>query len=87
MRPASDVGQGGKLGRVAVLPGQRGRGIGLAMMGALHSLAPVHGLAGLWCHAQRSAVPFYEKLGYRREGEEFIEAGIPHQLLRHRPGG
>lgn len=77
-----DVAGGGKVGRVAVLAEERGQGIGLALMRALHSLAPAQGLTELWCHAQRSAVPFYEGLGYRAEGAEFAEAGIPHRLMR-----
>ena len=79
-----DVEYGGKVGRVAVLPAQRGSGVGGHMMGALHALARTRGLRELWCHAQLSAVPFYERLGYRREGEEFLEAGIAHLVLRHR---
>lgn len=79
-----DVVQGGKLGRVAVLPEHRGHGVGKAMMRALHAIAPAHGLQELWCHAQLSAVPFYERLGYRREGKEFLEAGIGHLVLRCR---
>jgi predicted GNAT family N-acyltransferase len=79
-----DIVQGGKLGRVAVLPEHRGHGVGKAMMLALHAIAPTHGLQELWCHAQLSAVPFYERLGYRREGKEFLEAGIEHLVLRCR---
>ncbi len=71
----------GKVGRVAVLAGWRGRGVGAAVMRQLHRLARGHGLTHVWCHAQRSAVPFYERLGYRAEGGEFEEAGIPHRAM------
>ena len=54
------------------------------MMHALHTLASAQGLQELWCHAQLSAVPFYERLGYHREGGEFLEAGIAHLVLRRR---
>jgi len=27
-------------------------------------------------------VAFYERLGYRAEGPEFLEAGIPHRAMR-----
>jgi predicted GNAT family N-acyltransferase len=79
-----DVLRRGKLGRVAVLRAQRGKGVGRAMTLALHAIARAHGLPELWCHAQLSAVPFYERLGYRREGGEFVEAAIAHLLLRRR---
>ena len=29
-------------------------------------------------HAQSSAVGFYEKFGFCKQGDEFMEAGIPH---------
>jgi predicted GNAT family N-acyltransferase len=29
-------------------------------------------------HARKDVVSFYEKLGYRIVGEEYIEASIPH---------
>jgi predicted GNAT family N-acyltransferase len=77
-----DVAQDGKIGRVAVLRDWRGRGVGRAIMRQLHRFARGDGLAQVWCHAQRSAVPFYERLGYRPEGDEFEEAGIPHRRLR-----
>ncbi len=32
--------------------------------------------------AQTSAVPFYLRAGYRSQGPEFQEAGIPHQEMR-----
>jgi predicted GNAT family N-acyltransferase len=82
-----DIAQHGKLGRVAVLRALRGQGLGQSMMRALQAIAPMHGLQELWCHAQLSAVPFYERLGYRREGEEFLEAGIAHVVLRRRLDG
>jgi predicted GNAT family N-acyltransferase len=69
----------GKIGRVAVLASQRGRGIGTAVMGALHDIARAGGLDKVWCNAQVSAMPFYRRLGYRVTGQEpFEEAGIEH---------
>lgn len=32
----------------------------------------------IWLHARETAVPFYERLGYKREGEAFEEVGLPH---------
>jgi predicted GNAT family N-acyltransferase len=33
-------------------------------------------------HARKSALGFYEKLGYTPEGDEFEEVTIPHYLMR-----
>ncbi|HEX6995461.1 MAG TPA: GNAT family N-acetyltransferase [Gammaproteobacteria bacterium] len=73
-----DVAKRGKVGRVAVLAAARGTGVGRALMTHLHEIARRHGLADVWCHAQVAAAPFYERLGYRRVGAVFEEAGIDH---------
>lgn len=73
-----DLDQGGKIGRVAVLASNRGQGIGAAVMARLHDIGKRNDLNKVWCHAQVSAVPFYEGLGYRIIGDTFDEAGIEH---------
>ncbi len=73
-----DLEHGGKIGRLAVLAAARRRGIGTALMQALHTIARRNGLASVWCNAQLAAVPFYETLGYAPVGEHFDEAGIEH---------
>ena len=82
-----DIALGGKFGRVAVLAEERRGGVGTALMRAVHALAAGAGLPAVWCHAQLSAVPFYERLGYRRDGEAFEEAGIAHVALRRELSG
>jgi predicted GNAT family N-acyltransferase len=69
------LNRAGKIGRIAVLPAQRGRGIGT--MSLLHEARRL-GIREPCLHAQVQAVPFYEKLGFERKGEVFDEAGIPH---------
>jgi predicted GNAT family N-acyltransferase len=32
-------------------------------------------------HARKSAVGFYEKLGYHIASEEFMEVNIPHYMM------
>jgi predicted GNAT family N-acyltransferase len=32
-------------------------------------------------HARKTALGFYEKLGYRVAGDEFIEVTIPHYVM------
>jgi predicted GNAT family N-acyltransferase len=68
----------GKIGRIAVLAGQRGRGIGTLILRRLLEEARRLGIREPYLHAQVQAVPFYETLGFSREGDEFDEAGIPH---------
>jgi len=68
----------GKIGRIAVLAGQRGRGIGTLILRRLLEEARRLGIREPYLHAQVQAMPFYEKLGFERRGGEFDEAGIPH---------
>jgi predicted GNAT family N-acyltransferase len=68
----------GKIGRIAVLAGMRGRGIGTLILRRLLEEARRLGYRETYLHAQVQAVPFYEKLGFARKGEMFDEAGIPH---------
>ncbi|MGC4027682.1 MAG: GNAT family N-acetyltransferase [Steroidobacteraceae bacterium] len=72
----------GRIGRLAVLPAYRDQGLGRALLLTLEALARAAQLPSVWCHAQLAALPFYERLGYRREGEAFAEAGLPHVRLR-----
>ena len=37
-----------------------------------------YGRVHFFMHARMSAVGFYEKLGYARVGQEFMEVGLPH---------
>ena len=66
------------IGRMAVLAPWRGRGVGSALLEALLQLARGHGIRRVRLNAQTRAVPFYRKHGFVVEGEEFVEAGIPH---------
>jgi predicted GNAT family N-acyltransferase len=79
-----DLDYGGKVGRLAVLQNHRHEGVGRALMERLHAVAREHGVAKLWCHAQLTAVPFYERLGYRSLGSTFDEAGIDHVRMELR---
>ena len=73
-----DIAASGKVGRLAVLAGMRGRGLGTALMKRLHDIARENALESVWCNAQVVAVPFYERLGYRVTGAPFEEADIEH---------
>ncbi len=88
MHPRLDAG---KAQRVAVLVQARRSGVGAELMLAIEAEAQRRGLPQVVLHAQTSAIPFYESIGYRAEGAEFSEADIPHRLMRkalarHRSG-
>ena len=73
--------QDGHIGRVAVLAEWRHQGIGRALVLGLCQIAREQSLPRVYLASQQSAIGFYEQLGFRREGEPFMEAGIPHQTM------
>ncbi len=75
------LGDAAKIERVAVLHEQRTRGLGRALMEATETAAWRRGHARLVIHAQRAVIPFYERLGWRALGPEFVEAGIAHRKM------
>jgi len=75
------------LGRMAVLPEWRGRGVGAAMLAALTGLARERRWSAIDLHAQSDAIGFYQRHGYLPFGPRYIEAGIEHQSMRRALGG
>jgi len=72
----------GRIGRVAVLNSWRRCGVGAGLMANLEEEARGLGMLRLTLHSQTWTIPFYESIGYAvMEGEEFVEAGIPHRLM------
>ena len=70
-----------KAERVAVVRGARQQGVGRLLMLGLELHARRQGLPAVLLHAQLSAIPFYERLGYRAHGEIFLSAGIDHREM------
>lgn len=70
-----------KIERVAVLPEARERGLGRALMEAAETAAWRRGTEHLRIHAQTRVIPFYERLGWRALGLEFVEADIAHRAM------
>lgn len=73
-----------KIGRVAVMQEARGRGLGLLLMQYVVEEAQKRGFTESVLDSQTYAIPFYERLGFTAEGEEFDDAGIPHFLMRRK---
>jgi YbgC/YbaW family acyl-CoA thioester hydrolase len=71
----------GRIGRMAVHQGLRGFGVGEQVLRALANQALARGDQRLVLHAQRTAIPFYARLGFAPAGAPFEEAGIPHQEM------
>jgi predicted GNAT family N-acyltransferase len=71
----------GQIGRMAVLPSFRNKGLGSQIMGVLIEITQSKGISSLILHAQVSAIPFYEKLGFIANGPIYDEAGIPHRNM------
>lgn len=76
---ARSTPRGWKIERVAVVPAQRGRSVGAALVRRMLGHAPV-GLV-VYVHAQESALGFWQRLGFVAEGPGFVEAGIAHRLM------
>ena len=75
------------LGRMAVLPQWRGRGVGATMLAALTGLARERRWNAIELHAQVDAIGFYLRHGYLPIGPRYMEAGIEHQSMRRALGG
>ena len=68
---------GYKLERFAVIKSKRGMGYGhIILKEILKDLSNYTGV--IYMHAQSEVVPFYEKMGFQKQGKEFEEAGILH---------
>ena len=72
----------GQIGRMAVDRHWRNQGVGTAILENILLHAKSRGMQNLYLHAQTSAIPFYEKNGFRVCSEEFMDAGIPHRTMK-----
>jgi len=72
----------GHLGRMAVLPPWRGRGVGRALLAAALDAARTRGHTMLRLSAQTQAAGFYARAGFVAVGSEYEEAGIPHVAMQ-----
>jgi predicted GNAT family N-acyltransferase len=71
----------GHIGRMAVLAKWRRQGVGSALLATLMDAARELGLSRVMLNAQTQALPFYLHHGFYAEGEQFLDAGIPHRRM------
>jgi len=80
-----DDGKCIKVGRVAVAESRRGEGLGSSMMRALQDwIGQVSDRTG-YMSAQADVQRWYEHLGWVRDGDDYLEAGIKHLDMRLPP--
>jgi ElaA protein len=77
-----DDGASRAIGRVATAAGWRGRGLAARLVGRV--LAD-HGSGPLTLGAQAHLEGWYARFGFRRDGEPYVEDGIPHVPMRREP--
>jgi len=70
-----------RLRQMAVLNDLQGKGIGRALMNFAENIARDRGYKIVRMHARNNALGFYEKVGYKIKGDQFIEVTIPHYLM------
>ncbi|MCL4741864.1 MAG: GNAT family N-acetyltransferase [Phycisphaerales bacterium] len=72
----------GKLMQMAVDLQRQGEGIGRRLVVELERRAFGElGLREVFCHARDDAMGFYSRLGWRVDGEQFTEVGVPHHRM------
>lgn len=71
-----------RLRQMAVAGTLQGKGIGASLMYFAENIARERGFNTLIMHARKSALGFYEKLGYQVNGGEFEEVTIPHYEMQ-----
>lgn len=71
-----------KLGRIAVSQSHRGQRIGEKLMADILVFAKSEGFEQVILDADTRVLPFYERLGFVREGFEFVEANTSLYRMR-----
>src|ERR1700744_5880036 len=70
-----------RLRQMAVPNNMQGKGIGRALMIFAENVARDLGYRKLCMHARKTAIGFYQKLGYSVTGEEFLQGTITHFVM------
>ena len=70
------------IGRLAVRREFRGQRLGATIMIAAENTIRKAGFKTCGLSAQVQARPFYESLGYKAEGDEYLDEDCPHIFMR-----
>lgn len=70
-----------KMRQVAVEETQQGKGLGKKLSAAGEKYAIENGFEVMFCNARKTAVGFYERMGYKIVSDEFNEVNIPHYAM------
>lgn len=70
-----------KMRQVAVKESLQKGGIGTALVHESERFCAECGFNQIVLHARKDAVPFYRKLGYKTQGKQFEEVGLPHSKM------
>lgn len=77
-----ETANGIKLERFAMLKAYRNKGLGGRLLGAvLEDVIPFG--KTIYLHSQVKAVSYYERAGFVKEGDIFVEANIEHYLMKY----
>ena len=75
--------KGIKLERFATLSSHRNKGLGaILLQDIMDDILP--GGKNIYLNSQLKAIPFYERYGFVKIGEQFTEAGIEHFEMEYR---
>ena len=70
-----------RLRQMAVSDKLQRRGIGASLMSFAENLARDKGYKKISMHARNTVIGFYEKFGYKVNGDEFYEVTLPHYIM------
>ena len=71
-----------KLERFATLKEYRNKGLGSKLLKEIMSdVLPLN--RTIYLHSQIKAITYYERAGFRKKGEMFVEANIKHYLMEY----
>ena len=70
-----------KIRQMVVAPSHQKHGLGTQLLQQAHDFVRRMDRRNIVLHARATAIPFYEKHGYRITGAPFIEVTLPHRRM------
>jgi ElaA protein len=78
-----DASGDARIGRVATAPAARGAGLAATLVRHVIDLAAAEDPPpDVVLDAQSYLAPWYARLGFERDGDDYVEDGIPHVPMR-----